>query len=195
MISAISGIIIDKNPPTLTLETNNISYDIYCPLDVFEKLSADTTSIKLFTYLQIKEDSHSLFGFLDKQTKSIFLSLIKVNGVGAKAAISILSYMSNEKLIDAVVNEKSTMLQKTPGIGAKISKRIVIDLKDEFTKFNLTTSNKNALSLAQNELVNKAIIALKNLGFSQNQSQKAIYKVKDKANSLEQLIKLSLNEL
>ena len=197
MISQIYGKIIEKNAPSLILVVNGIGYELICPISTFYKLPDIGSNIKLFTHLQIKEDSHTLYGFFNKETKLLFLNLIKVNGVGAKVAISILSALSNEQLLSSVSNGDTNYLQQTPGIGKKTAQRIIIELKDNFAKIQLpigSTVKNSSYTEKDNNIVNQAIAALKNLGFKEKDSEKMVDKVKNEASTIEELIKLSLKK-
>ena len=116
MIGHLKGKIISKNPPEVLLEVGGIGYEILCPMSTVYQLDKTSEDTLLFTHLSIKEDAHTLFGFITKDEKSIFRELIRVNGVGPKVALAILSHLSVNALIECISNEDADLLSKTPGM-------------------------------------------------------------------------------
>lgn len=118
MIGRLKGNILEKNPPEILIDVNGIGYEVLCPMSTFYEIG-EGISIDLHTHLHVKEDAHTLFGFITKDEKTIFRELIRVNGVGPKVALAIMSHLTVASLISAVSDEDDVLLAKTPGIGKK----------------------------------------------------------------------------
>ncbi|MGB1132015.1 MAG: Holliday junction branch migration protein RuvA, partial [Flavobacteriaceae bacterium] len=174
------------------VDCNGIGYSINISLNTFSKLS-DEESIKLFTHLIIKEDSHSLFGFLTKSERELFRLLISVSGVGASTARVMLSSLSPTEIVSAIANEKVSIVQSIKGIGSKTAQRIILELKDKILGIE---SSENDFELIPKES-EEAISALEVLGYSRKQTTKIVSKIKsdDPEISTELLIKRALNNL
>ena len=194
MIGQLKGKVISKNPPEILLEVRGIGYEILCPMSTFYQLSDSSEDTLLHTHLSIKEDSHTLFGFVTKDEKIIFRELIRVNGVGPKVALAILSHLPVSSLIECISNEDSDLLAKTPGIGKKTALKLIVELQDRLSKLLLIGSNGSTLEFKQNTNPNstQAIEALQSLGFKTKEANKMVSKINDPSLSTEQLIRLAL---
>ena len=192
MITQIKGRLIEKSPTELVIDCNGIGYSVNISLYTFSKLSEEE-NIKVFTHLIIKEDSHSLFGFLTKGERELFQLLISVSGVGASTARVMLSSLSPSEIISAIANEKVSIVQSIKGIGLKTAQRIILELKDKILGIE---NNENDFELIPQE-IEEAISALEVLGYSRKQTTKLVSKIKsdDPEISTEALIKRSLNNL
>ncbi|AXE62458.1 Holliday junction branch migration protein RuvA [Candidatus Thioglobus sp. NP1] len=194
MIGHLKGQIISKNPPEILLEVSGIGYELLCPMSTFYELGNLNDEILLFTHLSIKEDAHTLFGFISKDEKNIFRELIRVNGVGPKVALAILSHLAVPSLIECIANEDSDLLAKTPGIGKKTALKLIVELQDRLSKVELTSSSisNNAIQKSSNPNTQQAIEALQSLGFKTKEANNMVSKIKDKDLSTEQLIRQAL---
>ena len=194
MIGQLKGKVISKNPPEILLEVRGIGYEILCPMSTFYQLSDSSEDTLLHTHLSIKEDSHTLFGFVTKDEKIIFRELIRVNGVGPKVALAILSHLPVSSLIECISNEDSDLLAKTPGIGKKTALKLIVELQDRLSKLELIGSNGSTLEFKQNTNPNstQASEALQSLGFKTKEANKMVSKINDTSLSTEQLIRLAL---
>ena len=172
MIGQIKGIIIKKSPTQVLIDCNGIGYEVDVPMSTFYDLPAAGNQIILLTHLIIREDAHLLYGFATNEEREVFRQLIKVNGIGAKVALSILSGISLNELIDAIMHQKSNILVSIPGIGNKTAERLVLELKDKFKNIIEGDSISNIASQTndiQNALISlgystkEAIGAVKNL--------------------------------
>ena len=192
MITRIRGRLVEKSPTELVVDCNGIGYCINISLNTFSKLS-DKESIELYTHLIIKEDSHSLFGFLTKAERELFQLLISVSGVGASTARVMLSSLSPSEIVSAIANEKVSIVQSIKGIGSKTAQRIILELKDKILGIE---NNENDFELIPQE-IEEAISALEVLGYSRKQTTKLVSKIKsdEPEISTEALIKRSLNNL
>ena len=172
MIGQIKGFIIKKSPTQVLIDCNGIGYEVDVPMSTFYDLPATGNQITLLTHLIIREDAHLLYGFATNEEREVFRQLIKVNGIGAKVALSILSGISLNELIDAIMHQKSNILVSIPGIGNKTAERLVLELKDKFKNIIEGDSISNIASQTndiQNALISlgystkEAIGAVKNL--------------------------------
>ena len=194
MIGHLKGKIITKNPPEVLIEVGGIGYEVLCPMSTFYELDNLTEDVLLFTYLSIKEDAHTLFGFITKDEKSVFRELIRVNGVGPKVALAILSNLSVHSLVECISTEDSDLLAKTPGIGKKTALKLIVELKDRLIKVELSgnTAKPSGLKQDSNPNTSQAIDALLSLGFKAKEANRMVSKLEDKDLSTEQIIRLAL---
>ena len=194
MIGHLKGKIITKNPPEVLIEVGGIGYEVLCPMSTFYELDNLTEDVFLFTHLSIKEDAHTLFGFITKDEKSVFRELIRVNGVGPKVALAILSNLSVHSLVECISTEDSDLLAKTPGIGKKTALKLIVELKDRLIKVELSGSTAKPSGLKQDSNPNtrQAIDALLSLGFKAKEANRMVSKIEDKDLSTEQIIRLAL---
>ena len=194
MIGHLKGKIISKSPPQVLLEVQGIGYEVLCPMSTFYELDNLSDDVLLFTHLSIKEDAHTLFGFITKDEKNVFRELIRVNGVGPKVALAILSNLSVHSLVGCISTEDADLLAKTPGIGKKTALKLIVELQDRLSKLDLTGSLANSSELKQNSNPNskQAIEALQSLGFKAKEANRMVSKIEDQELSTEQLIRLAL---
>ncbi len=158
MIARLNGLLIEKSPPIIVLDCGGVGYEVEVPMSTFYNLPEIGTKVNLLTYMVVREDAQLLYGFGTEQEKSTFKQLLKVNGIGAKSALSILSGVSIEDLMQAVSLQEVGMLTRIPGIGKKTAERLLLELKDKFGAAGLATSGNQAKS-ATHDVLN-ALIAL-----------------------------------
>ncbi|AIA71295.1 holliday junction DNA helicase [Pectobacterium atrosepticum SCRI1043] len=132
MIGRLRGIILEKQPPQVLIEANGVGYEVHMPMTCFYELPELNQEAIIFTHFVVREDAQLLFGFNDKQERALFRELIKVNGVGPKLALAILSGMSATQFVSAVEREEIGALIKLPGVGKKTAERLVVEMKDRF---------------------------------------------------------------
>ncbi len=194
MIGHLKGKIISKSPPEVLLEVQGIGYEVLCPMSTIYELDNLSDDVLLFTHLSIKEDAHTLFGFITKDEKNVFRELIRVNGVGPKVALAILSNLSVHSLVECISTEDADLLAKTPGIGKKTALKLIVELQDRLSKLNLVGSTANSSETKQNSNPNskQAIEALQSLGFKAKEANRMVSKIEDQELSTEQLIRLAL---
>ena len=193
MITQIRGRLVEKNPTYVVVDCAGVGYMLHISLQTFSALS-DDENVRLFAHLSVREDAHTLYGFISKTEREVFKLLISVSGVGPSIARTMLSSMSSEEVQNAIASENVTLIQSVKGIGLKTAQRVIVDLKDKILK----TFDIDELSLNTNN-TNKeeALSALEVLGFNRKQSEKAIAVIlKDSPNeTVELLIKKALNNL
>ena len=193
MIGQLTGKILEKNPPEILLEVNGIGYEILCPMSTFYEMGANTNLV-LHTHLHIKEDAHTLYGFISKDEKTLFRELIRVNGIGPKVALAILSHLNVASLMNAVAHEDDVLLAKTPGIGKKTAQKLIVELKDRLEKLSLSsTANQQITANANiNPNTKQALAALQSLGFKVKEAERMLAAISDDSLSTEELIRLAL---
>ena len=192
MITQIKGRLIEKSPTELVVDCNGIGYSINITLNTFSKIGNDE-NIKLYTHLIVKEDSHTLFGFLSKSERSLYKLLISVSGVGASTARTMLSSMTTGEIISSINTEDVNSVQSIKGIGSKTAQRIILELKDKIHSQEIDDSKIHLITKDADE----AITALEVLGYSRKHTIKIINKIKaeNPSISVESLIKKALNKL
>ena len=193
MITKITGRLVEKSPTELVIDCNGIGYLINISLNTFSMIR-DDENISLFTYLQVKEDSHTLFGFCDKQERNLFKKLISVSGIGASTARTMLSSLSPEEIQNAIISENVSTIQSIKGIGLKTAQRVIIDLKD---KVGLVSEKNEISSNIYNTNQDEALSALEVLGYGRKQTTKIVQMLINESPEItvEQLIKGALNKL
>ena len=193
MITHIQGRLVEKSPTNVVIDCGGVGYDINISLHTYSLLP-EGENIRLFTYLQIKEDAHSLFGFVEKSEREIFKLLISVSGIGTGIARTMLSSLSPKQIIEAIATADVATIQSAKGIGAKTAQRVILDLKEKVLKvYDLDEIS----TLTDNTNKSEALSALEVLGFNRKLAEKAIEKVlKDTPSaSVENIIKQALKNL
>ena len=193
MIHHLRGKLIEKNPTHIIIECGGVGYFVNISLNTFSKLPAQE-NISIFTHLQVKEDSHTLYGFVEKSEREIFRLLLSVSGIGSSIARTMLSSMSPSQIRDAIANGDVPAIQAIKGIGAKTAQRVILDLRDKVLK----VYDIDELSLsANNTNKDEALSALEVLGFARKQAERVVDKVlsQDSSLSVENIIKLALKNL
>lgn len=197
MIGYVKGNLVELGVDSVIIENSNIGYNILTPQSVIEKLPALGTEVKLYTYMHVREDAISLFGFHSKDELDVFKLLLTVSGVGPKGALGILSVLSCSELRLAVHSMDAKKISKAPGIGNKTAQRIIIDLKDKLHLEDvLTDTPGTVVDAVQNGIVKDAIEALTALGYSASEASAAVKQVAlTEEMSVEECLKLSLKYL
>jgi Holliday junction DNA helicase RuvA len=195
MIGRLRGILLEKQPPYLLLDVQGVGYELQAPMTTFYRLPSLGHEVVLHTHLSITENLHQLFGFSDQRDRSLFRTLIKVNGVGPKLAIAILSGMEADDIARCVRDDNITALTKVPGIGKKTAERLVIELRDRLKNWDMPQSD--LLAHSDNDLFAEAESALIALGYKPVDAAKMISlaaKQKPDAKS-EELIRMALRSI
>ena len=197
MIAHLIGKLIYKSPDHSIVDINGIGYKIFTPLSTYYVLPKTGESVTLHIHTRVREDELKLFGFLTEEEQTIFEKLITINKVGPKLALGILSGMSPENLLTAIMNNDAARLSTIPGVGKKTAERLTLEMKDKLS--DLTFEMEHQLdSEAPEGFYEDALSALVNLGYKKPQAEKSLksaYNKIGKGSSLEELIKESLNNL
>ena len=174
MITHVQGKLVEKTPTSVIIDVNGIGYLVNISLNTFSSIP-DKENLKLYTHLQIKEDSHSLFGFYSLKEREIFRLLISVSCIGASTARTMLSSLTPDQIISAISNGDAPLIQSIKGIGLKTSQRVIIELKDKVLKIydlddQISVQNNNTTK-------DEALSALEVLGINKKSSEKLIDKI------------------
>ncbi|EAZ79402.1 Holliday junction branch migration protein RuvA [Algoriphagus machipongonensis] len=196
MIDYLHGKLVFKDPTYVLIDVGGIGYHVKISLQTYSQIK-DEEQIKLLTYLHIKEDAHTLYGFKNADEKRLFLLLISINGVGPNTGLMILSSLSTEEIEQSILSGDVATIQHVKGIGAKTAQRIILELKDKVGKATDSSSGDSQVGFlnAHNNLREEALKALITLGFPKTAAEKNIRAVLKKTTgeiSLEELIKASL---
>lgn len=169
MIARLNGTLIEKSPPQIVIDCNGVGYEVEVPMSTFYNLPDIGAKVNLLTYFVVREDAQLLYGFGSEQEKSTFRQLLKVNGIGAKSALSILSGVSIDDLMQAVSMQEVGMLTRIPGIGKKTAERLLLELKDKFGVAGVALTGNQPKSAAHDVL--NALIAL---GYNEREALLAV---------------------
>lgn len=193
MITQLIGRLVEKSPTQVVIDCNGVGYFVHISLHTYSQLSSDE-NIKLFTHLQVKEDSHTLFGFFSTIERAVFQQLISVSGIGASTARTMLSSLEPQQIQRAIVSEDLATIKSVKGIGLKTAQRVLIELKDKM--LNLF-EGEEIQAFSNNTIKEEALSALEVLGYSRKQSEKVIDNVIQSSpdSTVEALIKAALNKL
>ena len=193
MITQIIGRLVEKNPTHLVIDCNGIGYEVNISLNTYSQIGSEE-KIKLYTHLQIKEDSHTLYGFFSTFERDIYRLLISVSGIGSSTARTMLSSLDPNSIQKAIVSENVEKIKSIKGIGLKTAQRVIIELKDKM--FNLYESGEIP-DIKNNTIKEESLSALEVLGYSRRQSEKVIDNIIQSSpdSSLEDIIKEALNKL
>ena len=170
MIGRISGILLDKTPPLVLVDCNGVGYECEVPMSTFYLLPQAGEKVMLLTHFVVREDAQLLFGFGTNQERLMFRQLLKVNGIGAKSALAILSGLSINELIHAVSLQEAGLLTRVPGIGKKTAERLLLELKDKFTLDSALSFKGSGITSISQDVLN-ALIAL---GYNERESLNAV---------------------
>jgi holliday junction DNA helicase RuvA len=189
MIGRLSGILLEKNPPQLLLDVQGVAYEVDVPMSTFYNLPQNGEPVTLFTHLVVREDAHLLFGFGSENERRAFRQLLKVNGIGARIALAVLSGLSVAELAQAIAMQESGRLTRVPGIGKKTAERLLLELKDKFGGDVTQAIGVNRLPPATSDITN----ALLSLGYSDREAVAAVKQLPEGvavADGIKQALKL-----
>lgn len=200
MIGQVRGIILEKQPPQLLVDVHGIGYEIDAPMSTFYQLPDIGQEVTLFTHFVVREDAHHLYGFYTRDERLLFRTLLKVNGVGPRLALTILSSTAPEEFVRCVLNNDTASLVRLPGIGKKTAERLVIEMRDKLSDWYQGTPAEGASLVKQDnqgrhQILQDAISALITLGYKQQEASRTVTKIDDGAASSEELIRRALREM
>ncbi len=190
MIAFLRGKLVLKAPPVLVLDVLGVGYELEAPMTTFYDLPAIGTEIMLYTHLSIREDAHSLFGFANEADRTMFRSLIKVNGVGPKLALTILSGQSAEQLHRCIHDNDTLALMRLPGVGKKTAERLIIEMRDRLPQ--LEDSITAAITPIMGNAKQEAVSALCSLGYKPLDANKMVQGIHTEGKSCEDIIRMAL---
>lgn len=194
MIAHLRGKLVEKNPTDIVVECGGVGYFLNISLHTFSQLPSEE-NLFIYTYLQVREDAHTLFGFMQKSEREIFKKLISVSGIGASTARTMLSSLTPSQVVEAIIQEDVAVIKSVKGIGAKTAQRVIIDLKDKLGE--VSEDVNEIITSSRNTHKNEALSALETLGYTKKQSEKVVNRIikEDAGVSVETIIKLALKNL
>lgn len=195
MIGFLRGKLVLKSPPLLMLDVQGVGYEVEAPMTTFYDLPPVGTEVKLHTHLVVREDAHILFGFANEADRSMFRTLIKVNGVGPKLALTILSGQSAEEFHRCIHNNDTQALVRLPGVGKKTAERLVVEMRDRLPDLGDATmapDSEHFINPAVNNPKQEAISALCSLGYKPIDASKMVQNINADDKSCEDIIRLAL---
>lgn len=199
MIGQIRGIILEKQPPQLIINVQGVGYEIDAPMSTFYQLPEPGHEVSLFTHFVVREDAHHLYGFYTRDERLLFRTLLKVNGVGPRLGLTILSSITPEEFVRCVLNNDTGSLVRLPGVGKKTAERLVIEMRDKLADWYQATPSEGASAQQENnarhQILQDAISALITLGYKQQEANRTVTKIDDGAASSEELIRRALREM
>lgn len=187
MIGRLSGVLVEKRPPMVAIDVQGVTYEVDVPMSTLYQLPATGAKVSLFTHMLVREDAHLLFGFANEQERQVFRQLLKVNGIGARIALAVLSGLSVQELYQTVAAQDGARLTKVPGVGKKTAERLLLELKDRFA--GALTGVGGGIASARSD----ALHALLALGYSEKEASAALAKVPTEAtvpDAIRQALKL-----
>ncbi|MFQ1012398.1 Holliday junction branch migration protein RuvA [Gilliamella apicola] len=183
MIGRLRGTIIEKQPPKVLIEVGGVGYEVFMPMTCFYELPDNGQEVIVLTHFVVREDAQILYGFNQEQERELFRELIKVNGVGPKLALAILSGMSAQQFISAVEQGEIKTLVKLPGVGTKTAERLIVEMKDRLKRFAeqlspiSTVIEARSVKKSSNQIESEAVSALIALGYKPQEASRIINKV------------------
>lgn len=200
MIGQIRGIILEKQPPQLLIDVHGIAYEVDAPMGTFYQLPDAGHEVTLFTHFVVREDAHHLYGFYTRDERTLFRTLLKVNGIGPRSALAILSSTAPAEFVRCVLNNDTASLVRLPGIGKKTAERLIIEMRDKLSDWCQSPAAEGATLIKQDaqgrtQILQDAISALISLGYKPQEANRTITKIDDGAANSEELIRRALREM
>ena len=197
MIGRLRGTLAEKQPPHLLLDVNGVGYELEVPMTTLYRLPAVGEPVTLHTHLVVREDAHLLYGFFEKRERELFRELIRLNGVGPKLALALMSGLEVDELVRCVQAQDTAALVKVPGVGKKTAERLLVELKDRFKAWESIPSIaplvvEPQLAQAVSSAENDAVSALISLGYKPQEASRAVAAVKEDGMSSKDLIRRAL---
>ena len=200
MIGQIRGIILEKQPPQLLVDVQGVGYEIDAPMGTFYQLPEVGKEVRLFTHFVVREDAQLLYGFYTRDERLLFRALLKVNGIGPRSALTILSSTAPEEFVRCVLNNDTATLVRVPGIGKKTAERLIIEMRDKLSDWYKAKPADGVMQplheqSGRHQTIQDAISALIALGYKQQEANRAVAKMDDGNATSEELIRRSLREM
>ena len=197
MIGRLKGTLVEKQPPHLLVDVNGVGYELEVPMTTLYRLPSLGEPVTLHAHLVVREDAHLLYGFAEKRERELFRELIRLNGVGPKLALALMSGLEVDELVRCVQAGDTSTLVKVPGVGKKTAERLLVELKDRFKAWETVPSIATLVvepraGVAVSSAESDAVSALISLGFKPQEASKAVAAVQEDGLSSEELIRRSL---
>ncbi|MTI13759.1 Holliday junction branch migration protein RuvA [Sansalvadorimonas verongulae] len=202
MIGRLRGTLIEKNPPGLLIDVSGVGYEVEASMTTIYRLPEPGVEVTLFTHFVVREDAQLLYGFADKSERQLFRTLIRVNGVGPKLALAILSGMEAEMFARCVHEQDTSMLTRIPGVGKKTAERLIVEMKDRLSEWQpalgameMAAVGKKPEKVQRHDPVQDAVSALVALGYRPQEASKAVSAVQDDNLSADEMIRQALKAM
>ncbi|MBD8567856.1 MULTISPECIES: Holliday junction branch migration protein RuvA [Pseudomonas syringae group] len=198
MIGRLRGFLAEKQPPHLVLDVNGVGYELEVPMTTLYRLPHVGEPVTLHTHLVVREDAHLLYGFYEKRERELFRELIRLNGVGPKLALALMSGLEVDELVRCVQAQDTSALTRIPGVGKKTAERLLVELKDRFKAWESLPGTFTLVSTGPNQAEpvasaeSDAVSALISLGYKPQEASKAVSAIKEKDLSSADLIRRAL---
>lgn len=199
MIGRLRGNLLEKQAPDLLLDVNGVGYELQAPMSTFYQLPPVGSEVTIYTHFVVREDAQLLYGFADKQERLLFRTLIKVNGVGPKMALAILSGIEADDFVRCVHDHDVTALTKVPGVGKKTAERLIVEMQDRLKEWQINAelpmmeaSGQHTIGAVAGLQIAEAEAALTALGYKPQDAAKMLSKVKSSCDTVEELIRQAL---
>jgi len=188
----LCGRLLSKHPPVLVLDVQGIGYEVEAPMTTFYDLPDTGADVTLFTHLVVRDDAHLLFGFIRQDQRDLFRQLLRVNGVGPRMGLAILSGLTQDEFMDCVARDDVARLTRVPGVGRKTAERLVIELRDRAVR---ETEIRNAAGHVRADAVGEAVSALIALGYRPPEASRAVRAVAGEGMVAEEIIRAALRSV
>ena len=199
MIGRLTGLLLEKTPPFILVDVGGVGYEVEVPLSTLTRLPETGEEVVLHTHFVVREDAQLLYGFYDKLERQVFRSLIKVNGVGPKLALALLSGMDVAEFVGCIQRNDVQALVRLPGVGKKTAERLIIEMRDRLDEWGVSAEGENTVSLSATvsarAVLRDAETALISLGYKPPEAARMIASIKDEELDLEALIKEALKQM
>jgi len=194
VIGLLRGRLLAKQPPSLMLDVQGVGYEVDAPMTTFYELPDVGAEVTLYTHLAVREDAHTLYGFLKLSDRDLFRTLLKVNGVGARLALAILSGMDTPRFISCIQEGDTAALVRLPGIGKKTAERLIIELRDRLAsgQGGMSDVRGEFAAVAPASAVEDAVSALVGLGYKPQEASRMVRGIDTEALSSEEIIRRAL---
>jgi len=195
MIGRLRGVLVKKEPPVLLVDVGGVGYELEAPMTTFYDLPATGETVTLHTHLVVREDAHLLFGFAREAQRRLFRGLLKVNGVGPRVALSILSGLSDNEFVQAIQQEDIARLTRVPGIGKKTAERLIVEMRDKLAGEIPADAGADATagtSPAPVDVIGEAVNALIALGYKPNEASRMVRNISTQGLGTEDIIRQAL---
>jgi Holliday junction DNA helicase RuvA len=201
MIGQLHGVILAKQPPQLLLDVRGVGYEIDAPMSTFYKLPEVGQEVTLLTHFVVREDAQLLYGFYSQQERMLFRTLLKVNGVGPRLSLTILSSIDPDEFARCIANNDTASLVRVPGVGKKTAERLIIEMRDKLSGWQPDDLKERPRlsgvedTLNRNRIIQDAVSALITLGYKPQEASRAVSKIDNGELSSEEMIRHALREM
>jgi Holliday junction DNA helicase RuvA len=195
LIGRLRGVLVKKEPPALLVDVDGVGYELEAPMTTFYDLPATGENVTLYTHLVVREDAHLLFGFARESQRRLFRGLLKVNGVGPRVALAVLSGLTDQEFVRAIQQEDIDRLTRVPGIGRKTAERLIVEMRDKLAGEVPTEVPLAASSGTPDDPVGEAVNALIALGYRPNEASRMVRAVSAQGLATEEIIRQALKSV